>query len=332
MNEHIVLLDPSLEDNEGRTSSNLGDCIIYEDVSEILKQLFNLEIIRISLHASIGKRERDLINEAKISFVGGSNILTSNILDRDYTRMLPGKNFFSLLRPKFGNIVLLGTGWCTYQRRPGPVTTNYYQNILHKEYFHSVRDQYSENRLRQALIKNVLDTGCPTIWELKDFPNTFNHDRQILFTLTDYDRNADADNALIRILLDAGTPGIRFFPQGKNDIKYLFSLGEYKKNPDKIKILQHDLNEFNAFIRAEKFNYIGTRLHGGIACLQQEMPTLILGIDNRALEMQKDFQLPVIKRNDLHSVEKWISGMHKFETIKIPEQKIRQWLEQFRHA
>lgn len=330
MSDYIALLDPSLEDNDGSISPNLGDSIIYRDVIKIINRIFPLEVKRISLHANITSQQQKLIRNAHISFVGGSNVLTSNIIDADYTRMLPGKNLFKLFQPKFSNIVLMGTGWCEYQPRPGLITTHYYHKILNKKFSHSVRDHYSEKKLKQAFIPNVINTGCPTMWNLKNHSNIFEPlYNKIIFTLTDYRQNMHSDNEFIHLLLKTEQQDLFFFPQGKKDIEYIQSLDSYKKNSGKIHLLPHDLNHFYDLIDSTRFNYIGTRLHAGIACMQRNAPSIIIGTDNRALEMGKDFGLPVIARRNRSDVINWINHLYETPSLNIPYKEISMWLNQF---
>ena len=57
---------------------------------------------------------------------------------------------------------------------------------------------------------------------------------------------------------------------------------------------------------------------------------MILAVDGRATEKKKDFNLPVVIRNELtpDSVRQLIYSERKAE-IKIPEDNIRLWKSQF---
>ena len=50
---------------------------------------------------------------------------------------------------------------------------------------------------------------------------------------------------------------------------------------------------------SENIDYVGTRLHAGIRALQHKKRTIIIGIDNRAIEKAKDFNLTVIDRKNI---------------------------------
>jgi hypothetical protein len=73
--DYITLLDPSLQNNEGEASGNLGDLIIYDSIKDILEELFpGKAIIRISTHVDFTKKEKKIINNSLLTFVGGTRI------------------------------------------------------------------------------------------------------------------------------------------------------------------------------------------------------------------------------------------------------------------
>ena len=78
----------------------------------------------------------------------------------------------------------------------------------------------------------------------------------------------------------------------------------------------------------EKIDYVGTRLHVVIKCLQHKKRTIILAIDNRASEMKKDFNLPVILPEDVEKLNEAIHGEYLTD-IHIPEENIEKWVQQF---
>lgn len=131
-NSYITLLDPSIQDNSGIDSDNLGDLIIYQSIKQILEDLFpGKEIKRISTHQYIQKKETGIINDSLFAFVGGTNILTSDI--RNFPRLSPVKRKGFYLFPGFRNLVLLGTGWSAYQPPVDLPTRIYYKQILKKK-------------------------------------------------------------------------------------------------------------------------------------------------------------------------------------------------------
>jgi hypothetical protein len=56
--------------------------------------------------------------------------------------------------------------------------------------------------------------------------------------------------------------------------------------------------------------------------------TIIIGIDNRAIEMKKDFNLPIVEEKDISSLEALINSDFNTE-INIPVKNIEIWKNQF---
>lgn len=329
MSDYILLLDPSI--TRSGLSLNLGDLIINESVMKILSDLFpKIEIRRITTHGWITEDDKYLINNSICAFVGGTNILTSDI--KKSGRLTPPKSRRNYIFPKFSNIVLLGVGWDKYDKSAFDIYTSiYYSRIFKWKFYQSVRDTYSKNKLRKLYFGKVINTCCPTVWNLNtEYVNKFEDSyNKVLFTLTDYDRDNVKDSALIQIILASKQKEIFYFPQGSQDIEYLKSLNIYKNNVSKIQILDNTFDAFIKFVDNNEFNYIGTRLHGGIRCLQREMPTLIIGLDNRALEIQRDINLNVIKRGDIIAIKNWIEGKFIPPSLKLPYANIKKWKDQF---
>ena len=62
--------------------------------------------------------------------------------------------------------------------------------------------------------------------------------------------------------------------------------------------------------------------------MQMGRRTIIIAIDNRATELQKDFGIPVIQESDIDQLDDMICG--KWETrIELPTDNIRAFMEQF---
>ena len=326
---YSVLIDPALKNNSGEPSDNLGDLIISEDIRRILADLFPKEnFIPVSPHLPFASKEKQIINSANFVFVGGSNILTSDI--RHFPRLSPEKIKGFYLFPGFKNLVLIGTGWNRYDTKPDWATRIFYRKILHRKLLHSLRDQYSANHLQSARIANLLFTGCPTTWNLDPyFRNSFEAKHPILCTLTDYNRNVDQDNQLLYNVVEYSNSITYFYPQGSEDISYLQSLTFYQNNKSKFKSLPRCYNHFKDIISDGRLNYIGTRLHAGIKCLQHKIPSLIIGIDNRAWEMGQDLSLPVVARNETSIIGHWVEKKRATSTIKLPYENIKKWKDQF---
>ena len=89
------------------------------------------------------------------------------------------------------------------------------------------------------------------------------------------------------------------------------------------------LNDYDSFLDSHDVDFIGTRLHGGIRALQKMKRTIIIGIDNRAIELNKDFNIPDLNQNEINNLGDYIES--DIETdINIPKDNIAIFLSQFK--
>jgi hypothetical protein len=322
----LCLIDPALQDHAGRDSDNLGDVVIYRAISRVLSELFpGEEIVRISSHEPLEESHYEIMRSARIVFQGGSNLLSSDVLT--YNQWNFTRNPGDYHTPRFDNSVLFGVGWWQYQDPPTAFTSDFYRKILSPSRIHSVRDGYTANRLRDAGITNVVNTGCPSMWGLEGVePGGRSED--CVLTLTDYYKRPEDDERLLRTALFHFRK-IYFFPQGTGDVEYIQTLGAFREYPGRFQILDHSLGAFESLLDSERPTYFGTRLHGGIVALNHRVPSLILGVDNRATEMARDFQLPVVPRTDQSSIDGWLRGHLKFPAIRVFREQIERWRAQF---
>ena len=226
------------------------------------------------------------------------------------------------------NVILMGVGWWQYQKKPNAYTKFLLKKVLHKKMIHSVRDEYTRKMLNSVGINNIINTGCPTMWDLdkkhcSKIPK--NKAKNVVFTLTDYNRSKRLDSELIKICLELYHK-VYFWPQGSDDYQYLKELDFNKK----VYVLKPSLFSFEEFLedKSQSVDYIGTRLHAGIKALQKFRRTIIIGIDNRAIEKSKDFNIFVIPRKKIYLLKKLVFKQIKMD-IKIPESNIKKWKEQF---
>jgi hypothetical protein len=316
----ICVLDPGLENNNGILSSNLGDIIIQEAVKREIIEIFSSpEIINISTQYPLQEEHIDIIQESDYTFVGGTNILSS-YMDKYKQWNISIRKAFQIK-----NAILFGVGWWQYQNIPNFYTRLLLYLSLSQKQIHSVRDSYTLEKLKNIGFKNVINTGCPTMWPLAcnepiNFPNK--KSENVLLMLTDYYKNIYTDKKLLDILFDNYNK-VYFWPQGRNDIEYI------KKLRYPVLLLDHSLDSLkNILLSGEKIDCIGTRLHGGIQCLLMKKRVLVLVVDNRAKEISNDTNLNVLNRDDFVNIKKWIYGS---EPIKhnINTYNILQWKNQF---
>lgn len=314
----IVLYSPGL------SSMNLGDKIIAESAKENLDFLLDTAfIVEIPTHLPHSFYYMRNLMDSDYKFVLGSNLLKSTFMG--FKRQWDVK----LRLSKFtGPCILVGAGWWQYGNKPNFYTKILLKSLLSKEYIHSVRDEYTENMLRSMGINNVINTACPTMWKLTpEHCSQIKPDKssEVVFTLTDYNKDYDKDSILVNILLKNYSK-LYFWPQGINDFEYF---KELNITDTKIEILNPSLDSFNNVLINKDVDYIGTRLHAGIKALQNKVRTIIISIDNRAKEKSKSFNLPIVERNGLEDLENLINT--KMETkIIIPIDKIRKWRSQFK--
>jgi len=253
------------------------------------------------------------------SFVGGTNVLNRDI--RKYRQWnLTLHNIMILKR-----CVLMGCGWFQYENeRPTRYTEWAYKKILDSNIIHSVRDNYTQNKLAEIGIKSI-NTGCPTLWDLDPNLSLINgksKSQDCVVAITDYNKNPVRDKQLLKIV-ESYYRTIYVYPQGTGDIQYINDLGF----GNVVKFLKPRLDEYNKCLM-KGTDYIGTRLHAGIRALQLNQRSIIIGIDNRAAEMSRDFKLPVIHESEIEKIEGIISRPYDVQ-LDIPVDKINEWKSQF---
>ena len=106
-----------------------------------------------------------------------------------------------------------------------------------------------------------------------------------------------------------------------------FYLKKLKLNQN-ITVLDPTIESYLSILDEKDIEYIGTRLHAGIKALQMGKRTLILAVDNRAIEIGKDVGLHVIRRKDVNEITKHLKKDY-ITKIKIPEENIKIWKNQF---
>lgn len=300
---------------------NLGDDIINLYCNKILSECIGgREIKHISTHVVPDKDELEEIKHTKLKIVCGTNILSPDYVKWTLWKMPRHLNGYH-------DVIALGIGWGYYSKSFTEKTKIVYRYIFGKHGIHSVRDSYTENKMKMMGIKNVLNTGCPTMWNLtpefcKGIPSE--KARRVVTTLTDYSRNIDADNYMLEVL-SKEYEMVFLWPQGSDDTEYYKELEHF----DNVVLLPRDLEEYTRLLQSGDLDYVGTRLHGGIHALNYKVRSLIIAVDHRAVEIGKDFSVPYIKRNEIK--EKLITEINanRKTCIQIPIDNIQKWKAQF---
>lgn len=313
--EGIALFDTAMR------TANMGDYIIMESCEEHLREVLDLsDVIRLSTHIIPDDSELNSIAR-KRKILCGTNILSCNMKNYGLWK-LPRK------LTAYCNTTLMGAGFDSYNTNATIYSKLLLNLILSRNGIHSVRDSFSEKMLRKMGIQNVLNTGCPTMWDLTPehcaaIPTQ--KAKNVVCTLTDYCRDEENDRAMLDILLGSYQT-VYFWLQGRDDLEYIRSLG-YE---NKVTLVQPTLKSLDAVLEQADLDYIGTRLHAGIRALNKGRRSLIISIDNRAECIHADTGLPIIHRKDIPEMLRKRIAEETPTKLSMPWENIAQWKNQFR--
>jgi len=311
---------------------NQGDAIINESIDRELGEFFRKDyIVELPTHTPVTTvfqifKKNPIINicqEASYKIICGTNILTHNML-----RLWPQLNINIInCRPYIGSI-LVGAGLSSQVPDANFYTKMLYKKILSKDFIHSVRDEKTKEFVEKMGFR-AIDTGCPTIWSLtkqhcSQIP-TKKSDR-VIFTLTDYSKNLQDDQLLIDVLR-RNYQQLIFWVQGSGDFQYLQTLN----HTEDIQII-YSLEDYKKTLMGGNIDYVGTRLHAGILALQNRVRSIIISVDNRAEDMQKSHNLPVLRREEILSKLEETINSEFITDVHIDEKKIEQWKSQFKES
>jgi len=313
---HILLFDPAV------LSRNLGDQIISESIrSHLSNALPKVRLITSTTQQAPGWKSAMLARSSLVNIVGGSNCLTPNRLHYSMWKIgLPAL----IRRVRF---LLMGVG--SYgDSSPDRYSAALYRSVLSGTLVHSCRDEATTSRIRRLGLQAV-NTGCPTMWKLdgthcRRIP--VGKSERVIFTLTDYHQDHQADLEMIRRLRDTYQQ-LAFWPQGLGDLTYLRHLLDGDLHG--IRILDPQLESFSGCLDSSACDYVGTRLHAGIKALQHARRALVIGIDQRAIAIAADTALPVLPRGEIARLGSTVSRPAPIR-IRMPWQGIRHWQDQLK--
>lgn len=311
----IALLDTSAE------SDNQGDYIIVENCEKQLVNCVDLsQVSHIPTHRSINSKERDILLNASRKIFCGTNALSGHMQSYGLWKLDPDVS-------PFKNTILMGVGFDSRSSEFDHYSSKLFQTILCKTGYHSVRDSFSAEKLKAMGIKNVLYTGCPTMWNL-----TVEHCAKIptkkasnvICTVTDYLRDYENDKRMLNTLLECYDE-VYLWLQGQDDLAYVQELGYEKK----VILIDSDLKSYDKALQMQDLDYVGTRLHAGIRALSAGHRSLIVSIDNRAECISADTGLPTISRKDIPVALKSRIYSSICTEITMPWENIEKWKGQF---
>lgn len=304
-------------------TENVGDEIIMDSVNRELRSLFKRTMfLKVPTHEKITKISYIKMRKTSLGIVGGSNLLAPNM-----RYPINQWNIHIWNTKHMNNVVLMGVGCQNYGDKINWYTRLLYKKALSENHIHSVRDSYTEEILRKIGIDNVINTGCPTLWNLtKDHCSKIPHKKSnnVICTFTDYNKDIDRDKKLADILFK-NYDKVYCWIQGSEDYDYIKSISE------KFILVDPHLESYDNILNSNiDLDYVGTRLHAGIRAMQKGRRSIILVIDNRAREMGKDYNLNIIERIDIDKLEEYINKDFKTD-IKLNEKNIEIWKRQFQN-
>jgi hypothetical protein len=304
-------------------SDNLGDNFIMDAVWETMRGLFpTADFTRTPTHRRVKLSEMSAGRKAEFSIVGGTNILKSHMLVRGNWRITP------LDYLAWRDVVLMGVGWQQYGRSgPDAATRLFFRRVLSQRFLHSVRDMHTFENLRPHL-PNLLYTACPTMWMLdgahcRDIP--LRKAQDAVFAVTYY-RPAPEQDRRIFDMLKRHYRTVYFWPQQDEDTPYMQQIGATGFVP-----IEPKIDAYDRILANNDVDFVGARLHGGIRALQHKRRALIIPVDNRAIEIGKSTNLPVLSRDEPDAIEQWVLNPAPL-TLDLPWAAIERWKGQFRQV
>lgn len=319
--ENVLLLDTSVG------SLNKGDDIIMKCVkkqlSDITKKAY---VLTLPTHVSpfhwyqVARNSNrvQIYSNAKYKFVGGSNLLTMDMLTHFPQWNI---NIFNY-KPLKGSI-LLGVG-AGKGSEINWYTKMLYKKVLSHEYIHSVRDERTKKILEEMGFK-ALNTGCATLWSLT--PQLCNEiptkkSESVIFTLTHHTKDMKNDQLLIDTL-NQHYRNVYFWIQDAKDLEYLKTLN----HTEKIIHVAPSIEEYEKILSTD-VDYVGTRLHGGIYAMRHKKRSIIISIDERAKGMEETYNLNTIDRNNLNELAEMINS-EIVTNVNVNFDIVNEWLNQF---
>lgn len=305
-------------------SDNAGDYIIMHYCNLILDEVFGTDIKRQYVPTHVRPGAALFKKKAPISIFCGTNILYSNMQEHSMWKMPLGAG------RTIDSVVGLGLGWEYYEdRKLSGYTRKIFDEVFSNDLVHSVRDKYTYEKLKAFGYNNVLFTACPTMWRLdekhcSEIPTS--KGKSVVTTITDYNKDPDSDRAMLDIL-KRNYEKVYVWIQGEKDRGYLESICDVSS----LELIDSTYEAYTKVLESESnLDFVGTRLHAGIHALNLGHRTIIVAIDNRAKEMGKDTNLPIISREDVaDKLEGMINSEVKTE-ILLPIENIKRWKDQFK--
>ena len=148
--------------------------------------------------------------------------------------------------------------------------------------------------------------------------------KDVVATITDYRQDKASDRIMFEILQRC-YENIYVWIQGKRDEEYIRSL----HLSDKVILIPRSLEAYESILTRGNIDYVGTRLHAGIYALNHRIRSIIIAVDNRAIEIARDTNLPIVLRENIQrNLEEFIKSSFSTE-VKINSENINRFKRQF---
>ncbi|MFK7890006.1 MAG: polysaccharide pyruvyl transferase family protein [Granulosicoccus sp.] len=315
----VTFLDTSV------ASTNLGDEIIMEAARRHLDKLFSDAFIyRVATHEWMGDKSRALLKQSQAAISCGTHLLSSRMWVKPPWKVSPIDAISDL------EVTLLGAGWGQHQSSADWYTRWLLKHMLSSEFIHSVRDDYSLQQLKQAGITQVLNTACPTMWELTPEHCALipvEKGEVVVTTVNTALQNAELDKQML-LILKQHYQEVFFWVQTEGDLLYAKELAGSLSL--ELRILNPCVAAYdNILLSWPRIDYVGNRLQAGIRAMQFQRRSIIVEVDSCVQEMGKDFGLPTVERDKPEKLSALVSADWATR-LTLPFDRIEQWQQQFR--
>ena len=327
MIDKMILYNPAIG------TMNMGDHIIFDAIRTQIDDMFpDTKYYELPTQMPVSERVLDWYSDIDLRFVCGTNLLKNN-MRCEWGRYLPHFNGIRQWdielknRKKYGPVVLMGCGWQKYQQGKDKYSERLWNELLNKQYVHSVRDNYALVKLNELGISNVVNTGCPTLWSLtpehcREIPT--HKAESVVTTITDYRQDASSDQKMLNVLSEKYRH-VYIWLQGYEDGDYLKRLSL----KDNMTAINGGLTAFDRLLDRDDIEFVGTRLHGGIRALQHKRRAIFIAVDNRTKEMGKEIGLHYLERSNMNDLIDLVEDEQEYN-IALPLKEITMFKEQFK--
>ena len=306
-------------------SDNIGDQVIMGGIKKnFLEEIIsNHEYSEHANHDGLGSETKKIIKDKNPILLLGSNAIPA--------RRIPfvTRNIVNIPTNHIGyfnkNIVSIGCGLERYPDKNNPFLYSFIDKIFNKKAPHSVRDEATRLYLLENGFKNVFNTSCPSIWGVdpeKEYRPSFD---SCVISINGYKKSSSDIKALREITTLFNN--VYFFPQHKADLDYFKELAAADTSLESILIISRNLQQLLKLMREKSPIHIGNRLHCGLFFIANDLYSFSVNIDNRAMEISKDLNIPSINRDNLFT-----DSLHDKLTnfkVNLPKETIQTFKEEF---